>query len=60
MSEIATWVKLLVELGMEVWKAIEAGDDTKTVGEIFAGRRKDMDKIRELEERAREHFSRPG
>lgn len=57
MSEISEWVRLLVELGLEVWRAVEAGENSKTVGEIFAGRRKDMDKIRELEERAREHFS---
>ena len=50
------WIKVLVELGLAVWQAVEAGEDDKTVGEIFAGRRKDMDKIRELEAEAGEHF----
>lgn len=57
---MSDWIKLLVELGLEVWRAVEAGDRTKTVNEIFESRTEDRDKIRALEEEAREHFNRRG
>lgn len=55
---MAELVKLIVELGLETYKAVKEGNRSKTVGEIFDGVPKDMSKIRELEDEAREHFER--
>lgn len=54
------WVKfgeLLFRLGLAVYEAIEAGETEKTVGEILRGRRKDMDKLRELRAAAQAHYA---
>lgn len=56
MSDVAMWGKLLFELGLAVWDAIENGDDDLTVGEIFADRKFDMDEISRLEDIAREYY----
>lgn len=55
-SEIVTWVQLLVKLGLAVWDAYEAGDTSKTVGEIFAGVPRDADVMAEIRERYRKRF----
>lgn len=49
MQEALSWAKLLVTLGLEVWKAVRNGETTKTVGEIFEGATKDMSEIERLE-----------
>lgn len=55
-SDLMTWVKLVMELGMAVWQAIESGQTEQTVDDILRGRRKDMDKIRELHAAAQAHY----
>ena len=57
-SDVIEWVKLLAKLGLAVWEAVESGDRSKTVGEIFDGMPKDMDEIERLAAKAREHFER--
>lgn len=37
MKETIDLVQTLIRLGLRVWEAIEAGDRTRTVGEIFDG-----------------------
>lgn len=47
-----TWIegaKLLVTLGLEVYKAVKSGNRDKTVGEIFDGMGADLDEIDRLE-----------
>ena len=56
MGDFGMWAKMLFELGLSVWEAIENGDNHKTVGEIFEGRNMDMDEIKRLEDLAREHY----
>lgn len=41
--------KLVVTLGLAVWQAIEEGDESKTVGEIFDGVRSDASELERLE-----------
>ncbi len=47
---------VIFQLGLEVYRAYKAGDTTKTVGEIFAGVKRDTEKLDELEAQAAEHF----
>jgi len=54
--KVMEWARLLTELGFAVYTAVQSGDTSKTVGEIFAERRLDMDTVRALEDQAREHF----
>lgn len=49
-------VGLVVQLGLAVYQAIEAGDDSKTVGEIFAGVKKDREVLAELRKEAEAKF----
>lgn len=42
--------KLIVTLGLEVYRAIKAGQTQKTVGEIFDGARSDWSEIERLEQ----------
>lgn len=55
-SEILKWSWLLLELGFEVWEAARAGETGKTVGEILAGRKLDLDYLADLEAKARAQF----
>lgn len=52
-SEILQGAGLIVKLGIAVWEAVQSGDRTRTVGEIFDGVQKDEDEIDRLE---RERF----
>lgn len=55
---ISSWVKLLVSLGLEVYRAVQSGQRTKTVGEIFAGVEPDGAEMGRLEAEARAHYDR--
>lgn len=52
-SEILTGASLIVKLGLAVWDAVQSGDKSRTVGEIFDGVTKDEAEIDRLE---RERF----
>jgi len=52
-SDILTGASLIVKLGIAVWEAIQSGDTTRTVGQIFEGVSKDEPEIDRLE---RERF----
>lgn len=54
--KLLPYLRLLVELGAAVVQAANDGEGTRTVDEILAGRQLDMDKIRELEAEARDHY----
>ncbi len=52
MSEISQGLevaKLIFAVGLEVYRAIQAGDRHRTVGEIFDGVKHDMNEISRLE-----------
>jgi hypothetical protein len=53
---MSDWIRLIVELGIAVYRAVDAGERDKTVGEILDGMGTDMAKVRALEEEAREHY----
>jgi len=58
LTEAGPYVKLAFELGVAVIEAAQNCEIHKTVGEILAERVPDMETIRELETRAREHYAR--
>lgn len=60
MSEITSWIRLLIELGLEVYKAATAGQDQKTVGEILADRGSDLEYLSSKAAAARDWFASQG
>jgi hypothetical protein len=48
-SDAIKVAEIVFKLGVAVYEAIQKGDRTRTVGEIFDGVRKDMDEIERLE-----------
>jgi hypothetical protein len=49
--------RLLLEIGLEVYKAVKAGDTHRTVGEIFANVQMDSAVIAELDALAAAHYA---
>lgn len=56
MSEILQFGPLVLRLGVAVYEAIQSGDHSRTVGEIFASVPKDEPEIERLREAAKAKF----
>lgn len=59
LRSLAELGSLLLRLGLAVYEAVQSGDTSRTVGEIFAGVPKDQAEIDRLESLARARFGEP-
>ncbi len=55
-SEIVDLAKLAFELGLAVYQAVQAGEDHRTVREIFDGVKRDREELDALREKAKAKF----